>query len=402
MKLNEIMEQLKTAGGGIQDAPWLVEDTQRKSRWDKYFAGEHSLEKDRVLDHYLVPLHEREIRRRQTEMLLDNTARELNALRRNPLHETTAMADVEVFTTQMLPIVRKIWPRLFQNEIFSTQPLKQPTAKIFTVDFKYGTSHSPYSTSSSLYPNEDADYSDDPGEAQEPNEIDFDISSETITAVSKKLKYVFNQEAAQDADSQYNVSLDNELLKMGGQQIEREINRKCIDAAESGATTNTNWTKTQPSSADPWANATPKQFAESLWDAVCDADQEIYERVYERGNIIVCGPTFATRLRKLNTFRKIDRTPGADVAVTGPNLFGTVNEVYKVFEDPFFTTSDKALVVHKNDNWMYTGAVYCPYVPLWSTPPIYNTKMQISRGLMSRYAKKIKNGDFFATVTVTT
>lgn len=400
MNLLEMKKQLLARGEPLSDAPWTRHDPERAARWAAYFEGKQSLTEDRVLNYNHVPAHERVRRQRQCELILDNTVREMALLRPGALLETTAIADIETFTTQMLPVIRKIWPRLFGNEIVSTQVAKGPSAKAFTVDFKYGTTHSPYTTSSSIYPNEDLDYSADPGEGQEPNELDSNITSETISMVAKKLKYQFNQEAAQDAASQYGIDLDPELLKMTGQQIEREINRLIITGVSSAATTNTNWASDQPASPNAWANADPKKYAESLWDAVCDADQEIYERVYQRGNVILCGPTFGTRLRKMNAFRKIDRTPGEDSGVTGPNLFGTLNETYKIFEDAFYTT-DKCIVVHKSDNWMYTGYVYMPYVGLWTTPLIHNSKMQPARGVMSRYGLYAKNGDFFATVTVT-
>ena len=81
-------------------------------------------------------------------------------------------------------------------------------------------------------------------------------------------------------------------------------------------------------------------------------------------------------------------------------MFGVLNEQIRVFVDPFFST-DQAILAHKSNNWMYTGYVYMPYIPLWATPLIHNTKMQPARGVMSRYGKYEKNGDFFATITVT-
>ena len=84
--------------------------------------------------------------------------------------------------------------------------------------------------------------------------------------------------------------------------------------------------------------------------------------------------------------------------VYGPNMFGTLDSVYKCYEDPFYTTG-KAILIHKSDNWMYTGYAYLPYIPLWRTPVIHTTKMQPGVGMMSRYATYAKNGNFFATVT---
>jgi len=391
------------------DAPWMRENVSRRGRWAEWFTERHDLSEDKVLKSMNMGDDELAMVRRQTEVLLDNFLAE--AVRvyqaktgRMPggvgtLKETTTTSDIATFTTWALPLIRLIWPRLFANQIVSVQPMKGPTGRAHTLDFNYCTSGESYASGSSIYPNEDPDYSDDIAECAEPNEICLELTSTTLTAITKKLRAEWSQEASQDLASQYGLNLESEVTKILGMQIEREINRQIINGVQSCATTNTTWTATQPVAPNAWSNATPRQYAESLFDSICDADNQIFTRVYEHGNFILCGAGFANRLRKLNSFRSLDTTAGQSRVVTGPNLFGTLNEQYRCYHDPFFA-NDVAIVGHRSGNWMYTGYVYCPYIPLWSTPTIWNTAMCPGKGVMSRYALFCKNGNFYATVTV--
>jgi hypothetical protein len=228
----------------------------------------------------------------------------------------------------------------------------------------------------------------------------MNISGATLTAIAKKLAADWTQEASQDMASQHGLDLQSEVLTMLGMEIEREVNTELILDVYANATTNTTWQASQPASPSPWANATPKQYAESLFDAIEDANKQIFDRVYVNANFVLCGSTFANRLRKVNSFRMLDSAEPSDARISAsPNVFGVLSEKYVVYIDPFFS-KDQAIVGHKSDNWMYTGYVYAPYIPLWQTPVVWNTKMQPGQGIMSRYAKYAKNGDFFATVTV--
>lgn len=392
---------------------FLHPDPERAKRWEKFFnpaiheneAEAHAVDlmKDEVLDRFKVSEKDRRIRQYVTECLLDNMANKYvgATVGAGPLLEATATSNIASHVTWQLPLIRKIWPRLFLWELVPVYPMAQPQGKVFTLDFKYGSSGGAYASGTSIYKNEDPSYSDDPGEATEPKEIDMEITSTTVTAVSKKLKGLWSIESQQDLAAYHRLSMEPELMRIMGMQIEREINRTSINTLVSNASSNTNWASTQPSSPNAWANATPREYAESLWDAVEDANREIKNDVYVDANFILCGTQFASRLRKLNGFRLAFSNDALQTnVVTGPNLFGTLNNRYIVYEDPFFTT-DKALIGHKGATWMYTGATYCPYIPVWTTPTIHNTKMQPARGYLTRYAFKVLNGDFYGTITVT-
>jgi hypothetical protein len=401
--------------------PFRNEDVDRQSRWAHMLSDyeakdpdtgrmikvEGDLSHDPVLMQRQVSPQEQMYRRFSTEMLMDNVKREAMtsiAKRKGAgmLGEATiTTGDVAAFTTWSLPLVRKIWPRLFAHEIVGVRPMSQPTGRVYSLDFQYASSGGVYASGTSVYANEDADYSDDQGEATEPRKLKLAVTGATVTATAKKLITDWSIEVAQDLNAYHGLALEPEMMNIMGMQIEREKNREILDGVVAAATTNTNWSSSQGVSPDPWSNATPRQFAESLWDSIMDANRQIYDRVYEDGNVMVCGSTFANRLTKLNSFRLLDGAAAGDAqVVTGPNLFGSLSGNIRVFKDPYFT-ADKAVLVHKSPDWLRVGYVHLNYVPIWVSPTIPETDFTFAKGIMSRYANYEKNGDFFATITVT-
>ena len=64
-------------------------------------------------------------------------------------------------------------------------------------------------------------------------------------------------------------------------------------------------------------------------------------------------------------------------------------------------TSNEILLGFRGSNFLETGAVYAPYVPLIMTPLVYDpTNFTPRRGVMTRYAKKMVNNRFYGALTV--
>ena len=397
------------------DLRWAGHDQVRHEQWDHMFnpalceneADKDfvDLGKDEVLNHYGVSARERLQRRYIAETVMENTVAAYHGQIDDPelmrqWHETTNKTDIAAHTQTALPMVRKYLPQQFLFEIVPVVPMTQATIRLFSFDVTYGTA-GVYSAGTSIYGNPDPAYADDPGECEEPNEIDTEITGETVTAISKKLKGLWNIEAAQDAASYHRIVLQNEIVRMLGVEINREINRYGINQLVANVATTTNWNSTQPmASTNGWTNANPSQYNDSIWDAVEDANRAIKNAQFVDATYILCGTTFASRLRKLNGFRL---NPGADAlnssVVTGPALFGTLNSRYRLYEDPEFP-ADKALIGHKGTWIGKTAAVYLPYVPAWRTPVIHNTTLCPGVGYLSRFGFKVINGNFLGMIVI--
>ena len=104
-----MLEQLQENG---QMPSFLAESQQRRGKWAHLTEG---------LDDY---------QRLCLETLFENTKRWI-------MNEETNTGNVGTFTTYAFPLIRRVMPNLFANELVSIQPIPMPTAKIFYLDFKY-------------------------------------------------------------------------------------------------------------------------------------------------------------------------------------------------------------------------------------------------------------------------
>ena len=64
-------------------------------------------------------------------------------------------------------------------------------------------------------------------------------------------------------------------------------------------------------------------------------------------------------------------------------------------------TENTVLVGFRGSNFLETGAVYAPYVPLIMTPLVYDpTDFTPRKGVMTRYAKKMIRPEFYGKIYV--
>jgi hypothetical protein len=64
-------------------------------------------------------------------------------------------------------------------------------------------------------------------------------------------------------------------------------------------------------------------------------------------------------------------------------------------------TENTILVGFRGSNFLETGAVYAPYVPLIMTPLVYDpSDFTPRKGVMTRYAKKMIRPEFYAKIYV--
>ena len=79
---------------------------------------------------------------------------------------------------------------------------------------------------------------------------------------------------------------------------------------------------------------------------------------------------------------------------------GDLAQRWQVYKNPYMT-DNKILIGFRGSNFLETGAVYAPYVPLIMTPLIYDPVNFVPRkGVMTRYAKKVVRPEFFGKIYV--
>ena len=81
----------------------------------------------------------------------------------------------------------------------------------------------------------------------------------------------------------------------------------------------------------------------------------------------------------------------------GVEAVGSINNRYTVYKNP--TYSNDILVGFRGNNFLETGAVYAPYVPMIMTPLVRHPTNLPNRGVMT-YAKKMVRPEFYGKVIV--
>jgi hypothetical protein len=335
--------------------------------------------------------------------VLENEAKHL-------LEATTTTGEISTFTTVAMPLVRKIFNRLIAMDLVSVQPIDQPTAKIFYLDFKYHDAPAGGSAGDSVADIRDKDYSTS-AETGAVKEIDMEITDETVTAIEKKLKAKWTVELEQDLQAYHKLSAETELTKVLQDQIVREIDGLIIACLLAGATGtgtglgtgagNVNWNINGYLAGDT-TTTYRKDYRKTIYEAIIDASNLIFKKRFNYATWIIGHPDAVVRLEKLEEFKTSENGQPGEYTI-GRHLVGTLNDRFKVYKDPFFPVANKLLMGYKGENWTDAVGFYSPYIPLYVTPKIIDADDFIPRkGLMSRFAYGTLIKDGLATVTLTT
>jgi hypothetical protein len=84
----------------------------------------------------------------------------------------------------------------------------------------------------------------------------------------------------------------------------------------------------------------------------------------------------------------------------GITKIGSFQSRYTIYKNPYMT-ENVMLMGFRGNQFLETGAVYAPYIPLIMTPLVYDpNNFTPRRGVMTRYAKKIVRPEFFAKIYI--
>lgn len=356
--------------------------------------------------------------RRITEVLCEQ---QMSHLRHMKLDEATQLGDVALFQKYALKVIPRVYPSLFVKDLISVQPIPLPTAKVFYKDFvrdPAGTrldqralfsrtyanrGNVPISQQVSILPTTQGPNAapGGSGELAAPAKIKMSITSADISASSKALQYEFSAELNQDLLAYHGVSADPELGAEAAAEIQREIEydiiQKLLDEAGAG---NVNWSATPPA-GDASKTIDVNAYNSTIFNAVVDARNLVFKQRYSYPNWLICHPDFAVRFEKLNGF-EYDKSFNPAEITQGRQFFGTIRNVIRIYVDPWFPTTTKAVLGFKGASDFEVGLVYSPYIPFYSTAPFENpATLATSRALMSRQAISMLIPEQYSTISIT-
>ena len=245
-------------------------------------------------------------------------------------------------------------------------------------------------------------------------ELDIALKSIPIIAKTRKLKAVWTPELAQDLNAYHSVDAEAELTALLSEYISMEIDLEILDmlfanasakkerwSAKVGFEYNSATTLFEETAANASAY-TKGEWFQTLGNKIQAVSNAIHQKTLRGGaNFIVVSPETATIIESIPGYASDsdgDATKGS--FAMGVQKVGALNNRYTVYKNPYML-ENKILVGFRGSNFLETGAVYAPYVPLIMTPLVYDPKNFTPRkGVMTRYAKKMVRPEYYGTITV--
>ena len=240
-------------------------------------------------------------------------------------------------------------------------------------------------------------------------EINLEMKSIAIVAKTRKLKAVWTPEFAQDLNAYHSIDAEAELTSMLSEYISQEIDLEILDMLMNNALVEENWSVTvgeKWEGTNSWVTAnTGEAYNQGTWfqtlgTKIQKVSNKIHQKTMRGGaNWLVCSPDVATILESIPGYAA-DTDGNASSFAMGVQKVGQLNNRFTVYKNPY-VTANTILMGFRGTQFLETGAVYAPYVPLIMTPLVYDpTNFTPRKGVMTRYAKKIVRPEFYGKINV--
>ena len=245
-------------------------------------------------------------------------------------------------------------------------------------------------------------------------EIDIAMRSIPIVAKTRKLKAVWTPELAQDLNAYHSVDAEAELTSLLSEYVSMEIDLEILDmlrlnaiaktekwSAKVGFELNNAGTAFEEISGN--SNAYTKgTWFQTLGNKIQSVSNAIHQKTLRGGaNFIVVSPEVATVLESIPGYATdSDGASTNNSYAMGVQKAGLLNNRFTVYKNPY-QFENVILVGFRGSNFLETGAVYAPYVPMIMTPLVYDpTNFTPRKGVMTRYAKEVVRPEFYGKVIV--
>ena len=249
-------------------------------------------------------------------------------------------------------------------------------------------------------------------------EVNLELKSEPIVAKTRKLKAVWTPELAQDLNAYHSIDAEAELTALLSEYVSMEIDLEILDMliTQAPAINTERWSaklnrEIVPNGTggymlvDQTIAGTGGYYTKATWyQTLGNKIQKVSNRIHQltlRGgaNFMVVSPSVATILESIPGF--VVNTDGDQAKFAmGVARVGTFASRFQVYKNPYMT-DNIILMGFRGNNFLETGAVYAPYIPLVQTPLVYDpVNFTPRRGVMTRYAKKMVRPEFYGRIFI--
>jgi hypothetical protein len=212
----------------------------------------------------------------------------------------------------------------------------------------------------------------------------------------------------------HNLDAEVELTSILSEQIGLEIDQEILNDLVKGATAGVKYWSRRPGkfvnratggaitpySEPPDFTGNVSMWYETLVETINDVSALIHRKTLRGGaNFLVCSPEVANILEFTSGFRA-SVTNDAEKGTVGAVKVGDMNKKWDVIVHPYFLRN-VILVGRKGGSFLESGYVYAPYVPLQSTPTIFDPNNFTPRkAVLTRYGKAMVRPDMYGLVVV--
>lgn len=240
-------------------------------------------------------------------------------------------------------------------------------------------------------------------------EINLEMRSEAITAKTRKLKAVWTPEFAQDLNAYHGIDAEQELTSMLAEYISQEIDLEILEMLITSAQTTEYWSANigyiwNGSSFEDGAT-NGQAYNQGTWfqtlgTKMQKVSNEIHRLTMRGGaNFVVVSPKVSTILESIPGYAA-DSSGDERQYAMGVQKVGTLNSRYTVYKNPYMT-ENLMLMGYRGSQFLETGAVYAPYIPLIMTPLVYDPDdFEPRKGVMTRYAKKMLRDEYYGKIYI--
>ena len=241
--------------------------------------------------------------------------------------------------------------------------------------------------------------------------IDVKMKSEAIVAKTRKLKAQWTPEFAQDLNAYQALDAEAELTSIMSEYISMEIDLEILDMLIQDASAADEYWNAQNNKSLNAAGTgyddlaffnTQGQWFQTLGTKMQKVSNKIHQKTLRGGaNFCVISPSVATIIESIPGFASnSDGDASKGKFAFGIQKMGQMNSRYDIYKNPYMTEGT-ILMGYRGNQFLETGAVFAPYIPLIMTPLVYDPDTFTPRkGLLTRYAKKMIRPEFYGRVFV--
>lgn len=331
--------------------------------------------------------------------VLENTKKHM--LKESASMGATTSGNVATLNKIVLPILRRVMPNVIANNLIGVQAIQGPVAQINTLRLRYAdTFGGANAGQEALAPLDIAAAYSGNGAAAAPKaaataqmegfagkRMNVQIVKQLAEAETRRLSARWTMEVAQDADNQYGVDMEAEIMATLAQEITQEIDQEVLYRLRALARTGATYDMTQ--NADFTGVPTFVGDCHAVLTTLIKQQANLIAARTRRGagNWIVVSPNQLSVLESATTSAFARTTEGTFESADNQKLAGVLNGNIKVFVDTYATDSTPLLIGYKGTREVDAGAYFCPYVPLTATEVMTdpNTFEKVV-GFMTRYA----------------